>query len=69
MKLYHESGLDAVLPDALIINGKQHYLYGDAACMILPWLQAAFCCLLKPEQEQEASNKTKGASCGGGVGL
>jgi len=67
MKLYHESGLDAVVPDALIINGEKHYLYGDAASMILPWLQAAFCGFLKPEQE--ACNETEGAWCGGGVGL
>jgi len=51
MTLYHESGLDDILPDALIINGEQHYLYGDAAYMIRPWLQAAFCGLLTPEQE------------------
>ena len=52
MTLYHKSGLDDVLPDALVVDGEQHYLYGDAAFMIRPWLQAAFCGNLTEQQEQ-----------------
>ena len=48
--LFERASCD-ILPDALIINGEQHYLYGDAAYMISPWLQEAFCGLLTPEQE------------------
>jgi len=52
MTMYHQSGLDDVLPDVLVVDGEQHYLYGDAAFMIRPWLQAAFCGNLTEQQEQ-----------------
>ena len=52
MTLYHESGLDALLSSALVVDGNQYYLYGDAAYMIRPWLQAAFSGLTTPEQEE-----------------
>jgi len=52
MTLYQESGIDEILPDFLVIDEDQYYLYGDAACMIRPWLQASFCGLLIPAQEE-----------------
>jgi len=51
MTLYYQSGRDELLPDALMVDGTQHYLYGDAAYMIRPWLQAAFTGTMTPEQE------------------
>jgi len=51
MTLYHESGLDAVLSDALVIQGLQHYIYGDAAYLVRPWLQASFRCVMTPNEE------------------
>jgi len=50
MTLYYESGLDVVLPDALMIGGSQNYIYGDAAYMVRPWLQAAFSGVMTDEQ-------------------
>ena len=48
--LYHESGLDGVLADAMTVNGEQFYLYADAAFMLRPWLQTAFEGLITPDQ-------------------
>jgi len=56
MTLYHESGLDAVLSDALVIQGVQHYIYGDAAYLVRPWLQASFRGVMTPNEE--ACNET-----------
>jgi len=56
MTWYHESGLDAVLSDALVIQGVQHYIYGDAAYLVRPWLQASFRGVMKPNKE--ACNET-----------
>jgi len=52
MTLYHESVMDSLLSFALVVDGSQYYLYGDAAYMICPWLQAAFSALMTPEQEE-----------------
>ena len=57
MTLYFESGLDAVLPHALVISGVQYYIYGHAACMVRPWVQAAFSGVMI--DEQSACNTTK----------
>ncbi|KAK1860396.1 hypothetical protein I4F81_002985 [Pyropia yezoensis] len=51
MTLYHESGLDATLASALLIEGQRYYVYGDTAYFIRPWLQAAFQGILTPQQE------------------
>jgi len=51
MTLYHESGMDATLADALIVGGEQYYLYGDVAYMMRPWLQTAFEGILSPDQD------------------
>lgn len=59
MTLYWESGLDDVLPEALIVNGDQYYVHGDSACMVRPWLQAAFRRLMTPDQE-DCNNTMKG---------
>jgi len=56
MTLYYESGLDVVLPDALMIGCSQYYIYGDAAYMVRPWLQAAFSGVMT--DEQTACNST-----------
>ena len=50
--LYHEPGLDTRLSSGLVVNGNQSKLYGDAAHVIRPWLQAAFSGLTTPEQEE-----------------
>lgn len=42
MTLYHESGLDAILANELVIDGVQFHIYGDAAYFLRPWLQTAF---------------------------
>ena len=47
---YFESGLDAVLYHALVISGVQYYIYGDAAYMVRPWVQAAFIRVMTDEQ-------------------
>jgi len=56
MTLYFESGLDAVLPHALVISGVQYYTYGNAAYMVRPWVQAAFSGVMT--DEQSACNTT-----------
>lgn len=40
--LLRKSGLEERLQAILLIDGRQFYLYGDAAYMIRPWLQTAF---------------------------
>ena len=40
----------AVLPHALVISGVQYYIYGDAAYMVRPWVQAAFSGAMTDEQ-------------------
>ena len=42
MYLYRTSGLDGILRDTLLIEGKQYAIYGDAAYLHRPWLQVAF---------------------------
>jgi nuclease HARBI1 len=42
MHLYTESGLDAVLGQALMIGGKQHYIFGDSGYAIRPHLITPF---------------------------
>jgi len=56
MTLYFESGLDAVLPHALVISGVQYYSYGDAAYMLRPWVQASFSGVMP--DDQSACNTT-----------
>lgn len=51
MTLYWGSGLDDVLPEALMVGDGQYYLYGDSAYMVRPWLQAAFKGVMTPEPE------------------
>lgn len=40
--LYRKSNLDAVLQESLSIEGEQHYIYGDQAYILRPWMQTAF---------------------------
>jgi nuclease HARBI1 len=42
MHLYTESGLDAVLGQALMIGGIQHYIFGDSGYAIRPHLITPF---------------------------
>ena len=42
MTLYRRSGMDQVLEHSLLIQGEQHYLYGDPAYELRPWLQKGF---------------------------
>lgn len=51
MTLYYRSGLDELLPEALVVDGTQHYRNGDAAYTVRPWLQAVFTGTMTPEQE------------------
>lgn len=51
MTLYRESGIGAVLEQALVIDGKQYCIYGDAAYMLRPWLQTAFPRVLATPQQ------------------
>eukprot|EP00171_Calliarthron_tuberculosum_P008950 IDg8950t1 len=40
--LYRKSGLEEHMKTKLIIEGTQHYIYGDSAYVLRPWLQTAF---------------------------
>ena len=42
MVLYRKSGLGAILADGMFIKGKQFCIYGEAAYMMLPWIQVAY---------------------------
>lgn len=42
MTLYRESNLDAVLQEALLVDGRQYCIFGDSAYVLKPWLQTAF---------------------------
>ena len=42
MTLYRRSGMDQLLEQFLLIHGQQHYLYGDPAHVLRPWLQKGF---------------------------
>jgi DDE superfamily endonuclease len=42
MHLYAESGLDDILSENLLIDGVQHYLFGDAGCTLRPYLMTPF---------------------------
>lgn len=56
MTLSYESSLDVIVPGALMIGSSQYYIYGDAAYMVRPWLQAAFSGVMT--DEQTACNST-----------
>lgn len=56
--LYHESGLDNILGDALMVDGVRYYLYGDAAYMLRAWLQTAYDGVLSPAR-MEHNNSMK----------
>ena len=40
--LLREIGIEEGLQSCLLINGRQYYLYADAAYMLRPWMQIAF---------------------------
>jgi DDE superfamily endonuclease len=42
MTLYKESEIDAALQTSMFIDGTQHYLYGDPAYCLRPYLQVGF---------------------------
>jgi nuclease HARBI1 len=42
MHLYAKSGLDDILSENLLIDGFQHYLFGDAGDMLRPYLMIPF---------------------------
>jgi hypothetical protein len=52
MHLYTESGLDGVLSDALLIEGAQHYLFGDSGYAIRPHLITPYEGSVLTHQEQ-----------------
>lgn len=40
--LYKNAGMDSILQHAMMFNGIQCCIYGDAAYILWPWLQVAF---------------------------
>ena len=42
LTLLRESGLGESLSNCLNVNGRQFYIFGDAAYMLRPWIQVAF---------------------------
>jgi nuclease HARBI1 len=42
MHLYAESGLDDILSENLLIDGVQHYLFGDSGYTLRPYLMTLF---------------------------
>lgn len=42
ISLYRQSELDGSLEETQNINGRQMYMYGDAAYILKPWLQVGF---------------------------
>lgn len=60
LTLYYNSGWDQILEQALLINGRQYYIFGEKPYLIRPWLQRPF--LLVNELSSEASFNTKMSS-------
>lgn len=58
--LLRQSGLEDRLEQCLLLDGRQFYVYGDAAYMTRPWLQTAFE-RLGATPSQEAYNKSMSA--------
>jgi len=42
MKVYHESGMDGILSEDLLINGVQYRIYRDKAEVVLLWMQVGY---------------------------
>lgn len=42
MTLYQDSGIDLILQQHMVMDGRQFYLYADAAYVLKPWMQIAF---------------------------
>jgi DDE superfamily endonuclease len=42
MHLYAESGLDDILSENLLLDGVQHYLFGDSGYTLRPYLMTPF---------------------------
>ena len=50
LALFRQSNIELALEEALVIDGRQFYIYGDVAYMLRPWLQVAYDRILPTEQ-------------------
>eukprot|EP00171_Calliarthron_tuberculosum_P022181 IDg22181t1 len=59
--LYRKSQLEAALRDNLVYEGEQHYIYGDSAYVLRPWLQTAYPRSTATEEQRNLNRSMNGA--------